>query len=98
MISAPVTSAFKTAHILLQASLPKLCLRLVHSSLQHFIHSLGFTARCLLAGGDLYCTARYGAWPLQLGTPFFGRDGDGYVLLLNRRPRPVSAGPQLLQL
>ena len=57
-----------------------------HIFLEHFIHSLGLTQRCLLAGADRLCNAWYGQYRLVLGRPLQGRDGYGILMHLSARP------------
>jgi len=62
-----------------------------HIFLEQFIHSLGLTYRCLMAGADRQCDGWYGAYRLILGRPLQGRDGYGIVLLLSERPPAAPA-------
>ena len=68
-----------------------------HIRLEHLIHSLGRTQQCLLAGSSQICHAWHDAQPIQLGTPWPGRDGSGIVMTFMHR-QPFPAGPFLLQL
>ena len=57
-----------------------------HIFLEHIIHSLGLTQRCLLAGADRLCDAWYERQRLILGQPLQGRDGYGILMQLAMRP------------
>ena len=57
-----------------------------HIFLEHLIHSLGLTQRCLLANADRLCQAWYGRQQLVLGQPLQGRDGYGILMQLSVRP------------
>jgi hypothetical protein len=67
-----------------------------HIRLEQIIHSLGRTQQCLLAGSTQTCHAWHEAQPLQLGTPWPGRDGSSIVMTF--MPRLLSqTGTNLLQ-
>jgi len=61
-----------------------------HVFLEHLIHSLGLTQRCLLANADRLCQAWYGRQPLILGQPLQGRDGYGILMQLSTRPQVAT--------
>ena len=68
-----------------------------HIRLEHFIHALGRTQQCLLAGSTQTCYAWHEAQPIRLGTPWPGRDGAGIVMTFLPR-RTSTEGTSFLQI
>lgn len=65
-----------------------------HIFLEHIIHSLGLTQRCLLAGADRHCSGWYGNYQLIYGQALQGRDGYSIVVMMAARLQVGAMHPR----